>query len=266
MAEPTDRDRAVWASLATRGYLATGHPSHGEADHAEGVVPAPAAEAPSEGTLREAVLALQRRYRLPETGEVDVALEAFLLAPHCGVPDPASAIDPELAGLDLIEATGAGRWLKLELTYQFMSWPPGLAVAGVRQAFRNACTTWEQACALRFREVAAGGDMRIHFGARNHGDPWPFDGRERTLAHAFYPNWKYPLNGDIHVDTDEIWSVSDNAPGGSKDLESVFLHEIGHAIGLEHVNNTRSVMFANYAGIVRTLFAADSSRIRAIYG
>ena len=54
------------------------------------------------------------------------------------------------------------------------------------------------------------GDIRIRFGAANHGDPFPFPaGAGGILAHAFYP----PPNGgtragDSHFDDAETWSLT----------------------------------------------------------
>lgn len=45
-------------------------------------------------------------------------------------------------------------------------------------------------------------DIKIGFYAKDHKDPFPFDGQGGTLAHAFYPD-----DGDIHFDADEPWSL-----------------------------------------------------------
>ena len=46
-------------------------------------------------------------------------------------------------------------------------------------------------------------DLDVWFVSGAHGDGEPFDGRGRTLAHAFFPNW----GGDVHFDKSELWSV-----------------------------------------------------------
>jgi hypothetical protein len=247
---PSVDDKAIWRSLRSRGYLKRVEPSKGK------FIGLDAAQRPEEDDLRKAVIALQKMYGLPETGEIDEAVRAFLLNPHCTVPDP-----------DGPAALRAGNvpWKSPNLTYQFMSWPPNVVKVEVRSAFRSACDTWEAVCSLRFKEVAAKGDMRIHFGSGAHNCKWPFDAAGGTLAHAFYPDWEEPLNGDIHVDTSETWSVAMVPAAGTKDLEAVLLHEIGHAVGLVHNASPDSIMFANYNGPIRRLGVLDEANIKQLY-
>jgi hypothetical protein len=249
-------DSAVIRSLRTRGYLAQAKPTTGELKSL-----AETSAVQDKDELRKAILALQRAYGLPETGELDEHLRTFLLNPHCSVPDP--------GGPAAIRA-GNVPWPSPVLTYQFMSWPQKLTEAQVRGAFRRACDTWQMECPLRFSEVNMQGDMRIHFGgglhsSGQHNCQWPFDDQGGTLAHAFYPDWAEPLNGDIHVDTSEIWSVANAPANGVRDLEAVLLHEIGHAVGLVHNSSPNSVMFANYNGPVRKLHWIDVENIKQLY-
>lgn len=103
--------------------------------------------------------------------------------------------------------------------------------------------------------------LRFHFGARDHGCPYPFDGPGRVLAHAFYPappNYE-PLAGDVHFDDDEHWSI-----GEYVDLFSVALHEIGHALGLGHSDQPGAVMYPYYRKVT-ALTEGDIRAIRELY-
>lgn len=250
MPQAGNTEEALFKSLRSRGYLEPARPRPGVFGLDL------AAVRPGEEELRNAILVLQRTYGLPETGELDENVRVFLLNPHCTVPDQEGPA-----------ALRAGNipWRSPNLAYRFLSWPPDLAEDQVRQAFRNACDTWEAVSPLRFREVDANADMRIEFGKGGHGCHWPFDNAGGTLAHAFYPDWEKPLRGDIHVDTSETWSVAAVPAAGTRDLEAVLLHEIGHAVGLVHNANQHSVMFANYNGPVRALSQFDIDNIRRLY-
>lgn len=245
-------DSAV-AQLHRRGYLLPPHPA---ASREYALRRAPPAD-----ELRKAVLALQEAYDLPRTGTIDAELQAFLDEPYCDVPDP---YGPAMAML--VGAKGGVGWRDSTVTYQFMRFSTKLTEAEVRSAFKTAFRTWESVCRLRFREVTTRGDMRISFGTGNHGDQWPFEGPGRSLGHAFYPDWPDPpLRGDVHIDDDEPWVLSANPPVGVRDVASVVLHEIGHAIGLPHSTVKGSVMWPNYTGVLRTLQPSDIAAIQMIY-
>ena len=56
--------------------------------------------------------------------------------------------------------------------------------------------------------TAASRNLNILFASGAHGDPYPFDGPRKTLAHTFYPADvnPEPIAGDLHFDEDENWA------------------------------------------------------------
>jgi len=76
------------------------------------------------------------------------------------------------------------------------------------------------------------------------------------------------IYGDIHLDSDEVWINPADASGTTSgiDLFTVLLHELGHALGLEHSTNSQSVMFGTYSGAHRILSADDIAGIQYLYG
>ena len=116
-------------------------------------------------------------------------------------------------------------------------------------------------------DFAAGGDrgrareIAILFTSGAHGDPFPFDGRGRTLAHTFFPAPPNPepIAGDMHLDEEENWQR-----GADIDVYSVVLHELGHALGLGHSDNPEAVMYAYYRR-AQGLTEEDIAAIQTMY-
>ena len=72
---------------------------------------------------------------------------------------------------------------------------------------------------------------------------------------------------DMHIDAATDWSVAAITPGDQYDLRSLMLHELGHALGLDH-SGPGNVMqpFLDTGEMVRTLTGDDLAGMRALYG
>lgn len=139
-----------------------------------------------------------------------------------------------------------------------------LAPAAAEQAIARAMAEWSKAAAIAWTQTTsttARQTVNIVFASHDHGDGYPFDGPGGVLAHTFYPSPinADPIAGDMHFDDSEHWSL-----GGSTDLFSVALHELGHALGLGHSDNPSAVMYPYYRAATG-LSPLDIATIRTLY-
>uniref|UniRef100_A0A3B3W2V8 Matrix metallopeptidase 15 n=1 Tax=Poecilia latipinna TaxID=48699 RepID=A0A3B3W2V8_9TELE len=116
--------------------------------------------------------------------------------------------------------------------------PPSLGLNRTSNAIRRAFGVWSSVTPLCFQERPAGdaADILLLFASGFHGDMSLFDGKGGSLAHAFYPG--PGTGGDMHFDADEPWTLID--------LFLVAVHELGHALGLEHSENPAAIMAPFY--------------------
>ncbi|XP_037667369.1 matrix metalloproteinase-9 [Choloepus didactylus] len=147
-------------------------------------------------SLGPALLLLQRRLALPQTGQLDsITLEA-MRTPRCGVPD--------LGGFQTFE--GELKWHHHNITYWIRNYSEDLPRDVIDDAFARAFALWSEVTPLIFTRVYGWeADIVIQFGVREHGDGYPFDGKDGLLAHAFPPG--PGIQGDAHFDDDELWSL-----------------------------------------------------------
>ena len=58
----------------------------------------------------------------------------------------------------------------------------------IRRIIYVALGKWQAVANINFKEVSSQqADILVSFAPGSHGDPYPFDGRGGTLAHAYYP-------------------------------------------------------------------------------
>jgi hypothetical protein len=135
--------------------------------------------------------------------------------------------------------------------------------------FQKAAAVWQQIANVNLVWIADQGGSLGTSGAQQ-GDSRFGDIRisaiplaDGALGAAFSPP---PINGgtaagDIVLNSTTIWRINSNF-----DLETVAIHEFGHALGMNHSQITTAVMYAYYNGIKQNLTSDDVSGIQSVYG
>ncbi|KAM8829369.1 matrix metalloproteinase-9 isoform 2-T4 [Synchiropus picturatus] len=148
------------------------------------------------GSTSKALRRMQRQMGLEETGQLDKATLAAMKQPRCGVADVANykTFDGDL------------KWDHNDVTYRIVNYSPDMDSAIIDDAFARAFKVWSDVTPLTFTRLFDGtADIMISFGRADHGDPYPFDGKDGLLAHAYPPG--DGLQGDAHFDDDENWTL-----------------------------------------------------------
>ncbi|CAL8323303.1 unnamed protein product [Merluccius merluccius] len=196
---------------------------------------------------------LQRQMGLEETGRLDKTTLDTMKQPRCGVPDVRSykTFDGDL------------KWDHHDITYRILNYSPDMDASSTDDAFTRAFKVWSDVTPLTFHRLYDGdADIMISFGKANHGDPYPFDGKNGLLAHAYPPG--EGIQGDAHFDDDEFWTLG---RGTGYSLFLVAAHEFGHALGLDHSDVKEALMFPMYSYIENfSLHEDDVEGIQYLYG
>jgi hypothetical protein len=186
-----------------------------------------------------------------------------------GVELAADVLPPPGADSDQFDYRVVAHWNNWPVTYAFVNCPGSLDCGTAHSVVRDALATWAAVGGLQFQEVESGAQIQIAWVRGEHGDQSPFDGRGGTVAHATppYQSGAHPLDGDIHFDDDEVWVVGIPTAGFPAEvhLPTIALHEIGHAIGLDHSELPDALMWETYMGI-RNITADDLAAVQALYG
>jgi hypothetical protein len=143
--------------------------------------------------------------------------------------------------------------------------------AAWQNAILNAAQTWAQQANINFAVVndsgASSGSGSYEQGDSNFGDIriGGFDfGNSNTLALGYLPPQvnNFSIAGDIAFNTAQIFNIN----GLDYDLYTVALHELGHALGLDHSTSAAAVMYPVYQGVEYGLYPDDVSGVQSIYG
>ena len=197
---------------------------------------------------------------------------------------------PKVEGLEdrfLLYAANGGHWqFPSRVTYSFA--PDGTNIGGIsndlnvslsslgistaswQAAVNKAAVAWEAIAGVNLVQVTDNGADFGDSTGNQQGDSHYGDIRiggiglsSSVLAEAFLPPAYNggSLAGDIVFNTNQPWRV-----GADYDIQTVAMHEFGHALGLDHSSDSTATMYPNYTGTDQVLAADDKSGMQSVYG
>ncbi len=145
----------------------------------------------------------------------------------------------------------------------------GLSTSQVEVAVEKAAAAWQAVTNINLALVSDSGDA---FGiSGNQQDDSRFGdiriGGQALAANILGSTFLPPaanggtLAGDVVINTNQPWTGANDY-----DLETVAIHEFGHALGMDHSAIQSADMYAYYGGTKQALTSDDTSGIQSIYG
>lgn len=176
-------------------------------------------------------------------GRVRIAAAALLLAALTAAP--AAADSMALPGWP--QPGGPGT--PLVLTYSYSNLFDGslamLTEPELRAATEEALGLWSSHAPLFFVERPDSGPLPADTPYTGNGHPQLRIGHHEMLdlGHAFFPSVADGRAGDVHIDGTLPWTLS----AGPWNFLEVITHELGHALGLPHMDDQFSMMNSFFA-------------------
>lgn len=151
-----------------------------------------------------------------------------------------------------------------ELTYTITGRPRSISQAQVDAAISTAFEAWSSVADVSFTKTEQTGlrdSIDISF--------VQLDGAGGTLAQAYFPDDVNParIAGDIQFDLSEVWEIGNDLGNRAFDLTWVAVHEIGHALGLDHSDQMGAILqaFVSPNQSFVSLDSSDVAEIRFLY-
>lgn len=237
-----------------------------------------------EQNLLNAIRMFQKVNNLNVTGTITTEMVELLQQPRCGVSDidlvknmyneTSENYKRRKRYDELILFDERARWTHSHLTWKLHTYtvPNYLYIDDLRYLIKKSFYLWNKYLYRKTDEEILDTDSRpaninIYFGSLEHGDGFPFDGPSYTLAHAFKPKM-----GKICMDSDELWETLSDPHDDNYDYKrsffTIFTHELGHALGLDHLKVHKAIMRANYYYVeneIEQLPGSDQLAITDLY-
>ena len=124
----------------------------------------------------------------------------------------------------------------------------------------DGLAAWETFADIRFLQTQDASSVDIRFGWRD------IDGGGSILGETVFPSTG-PLNQVVVAfDINESWFVNGDSPPNQIDFSSTAIHEIGHAIGIDHSEKQQAIMNSSYSTDIFSLQTDDIDAATNIYG
>ena len=199
--------------------------------------------------LQQAIVEFQKFNGLQTTGTLDLETQGRMKKPRCGLLDVRKKNKKKKKKRIKRYALRKRSWnVRNPLTYHVVNCTARLEPDVCKEEIRLALERWTEHAPIVFQEVSRQEDAMFVLlfvsgvhpkkNVKSAQNDVPFDGEGGVLGHAYFPR-----GGHIHFDADEDWTAESNS---GVSVQFVALHEMGHALGLEHTAVSDSIMSPVY--------------------
>lgn len=154
------------------------------------------------------------------------------------------------------------RWLnkKIEIYYDSANQPSGISLAQAENIFLDAISKWSADCGVQITYKGL---------VNSNGPDWckaVIISWYENIGSGIFGNVSYCKGGTLEVGKSGASLMLEKNLGNNLDvIQRVFLHELGHVIGLHHDTEQNSVMTASL-GLFTTPQQNDYDGCKALYG